>query len=136
MRLILDTNCYVSYLSRRDPAQHKSVSLLIEAVSRAEHEVLLTGHNMTELVFVLQSVYEMKSRMVHAILSALLANPGFEFEPGHHPEEILKIWPNQIKDYGDAVLAAAASVLGAKICTFNRAFARVLRKAELHSDLL
>ncbi len=136
MRLILDTNCYVSYLNRRDPAQHKSVSQLMDAASRAEHEVLMTGHNMTELVFVLQTVYAMNSKMVHEILSALLANPGFEFAPGHHPEEILKIWPNQVKDYGDAVLAAAASVLGAKICTFDQAFARVLRKADLHADLL
>ncbi len=136
MRLILDTNCYISYLNRRDRAQHKAVSVLIDSVSRAEHEVLMTGHNMTEMVFVLQNVYEMNSRVIHEILSALLANPGFEFSPAHHPEEILRIWPNQVKDYGDAVLAAAASVLGAKICTFDRAFARVLRKVDLHADLL
>jgi predicted nucleic acid-binding protein len=136
MRLILDTNCYVSYLNQRDKGQHKSVSLLMDAVSRAEHEVLMTGHNMTEMVFVLQNVYEMDAKMIHEILTALLANPGFEFAPGHHPEEILKIWPNQVKDYGDAVLAAAASALGAKICTFDQAFARVLRKVDLHADLI
>lgn len=116
--------------------QHRAVSALMEAVSRAEHEVLLIAHNMTEMVFVLQNVYEMNSLTVRKILSALLANPGFEFVAGHHPEKILKIWPNPMKDYGDAVLAAAASASGAQICTFDRAFARVLRKSNLYADLL
>ena len=111
------------------------VTGLIESISRAEYEVLFTGHNMTEIVFVLQSVYDVELRKVRGILRDLLDNPGFEFVPGYHAEELLTLWPSRIRDYGDAVFASAATVLGARVVTVDRAFARALDRLELNAGL-
>lgn len=135
MKLIIDTNCYLSFLNRRNEKQHMLVSNLVAAVSRAEHEVLVTGHNISEIVFVLQSVYHLKHASIKAMLAALFANPGFEFSHGYYPEEILKLWPGKIRDFGDAVLGSAASMLEAKVYTFDRIFARSLSKLHLLADL-
>ena len=135
VKLILDTNCYISYLNQRNREQHRLVSGILESVSRAEHDVLLTGHNMTEIAFVLKSIYEMEAKRIHQILSALLNNPGIEFSPGHYPLQLLELWPTKVKDYGHAVLASAAKTLGAEVFTFDQPFARSLKRLQLLADL-
>ena len=135
VKLILDSNCYISYLNRRDERQFEIMSKLMEAVSRTEHEVVLTGHNMTEIAYVLQSIYNMESRRVHEILAAFINNPGIEFSAGHFPARLLEFWPGQIKDYGDAVIASAASVLGTRVFTFDQGFSRALRRLDLEANM-
>lgn len=131
MKVILDTNCYISYISKRHAAQHKQMVEFWEEVSRLEYEVVLTGHNISELVFVLNSVYDVSVKEIKTIISDLMRNPGVVFESGHFPGTTLELWPDPIKDYGDAVLAAAASNLQAKVFTFDAAFVRGLNKLNL-----
>jgi predicted nucleic acid-binding protein len=136
MKLILDTNCYISYLNRRNEKQHHIISTLLDSITKSEHEVYFTGHNMTEIVSVLQSIYKAEPLKIHEILTDLLETPGFEFIPGHYAEEILKIWPNKVKDYGDAVIASSAYVLNAKVVTFDQAFSRSLEKLGLRANVI
>ncbi len=135
MKVILDTNCYISFINRRHVAQHKKMLDIMEAVSRLELEVLLTGHNVTEIVFVMESVYERPAQEIKGMLFDLLRNPGISFESAYFPDGLLRLWPEAIKDYGDAVLAAAASTLNAKVFTFDEAFAKALKKQGLLAEL-
>jgi len=135
MKVILDTNCYISFISKRHAGQHAKMVDLMDAVSRMELEVLLTGHNFTEIVFVMESVYKRPVREIKGMLVDLLRNPGIYFEAAHFPEALFRLWPEIIKDYGDAVLAAAAYMLDAKVFTFDEAFARALRKQGLLASI-
>jgi predicted nucleic acid-binding protein len=108
MKLILDTNCYISFLNKRNEQQHQKMVEFWEAVSRAEFEVIVISHNLTEISFVFQSIYNIDKSKIKTILSDLLQNPGVHYECGYFPELIFSIWQKQIKDYGDAVLAAAS----------------------------
>ncbi|PJZ68271.1 twitching motility protein PilT [Leptospira perolatii] len=132
MKLILDTNCYLSFLNQRNQEQHQKMVSFWERISRLEYEVILTSHNISEIVFVFKSIYSVEQKEIHQIIQDLMANPGVLFEPAYYPETILSLWPKHIKDYGDAVLAAASKTLEAKIATFDQGFIKSLKK--LHID--
>ncbi|EQA64743.1 hypothetical protein LEP1GSC062_2380 [Leptospira alexanderi serovar Manhao 3 str. L 60] len=105
--------------------------LLWEKVSRLEYEVILTSHNITEIVFVFKSIYAVEQSKLNQIVKDLLINPGVTYESAYYPELILQLWPKSIKDYGDAVLAAASQLLEAQIVTFNQDFSKSLKKLSL-----
>ena len=131
MRLILDTNCYISFLNQRNLEQYKKMNILWESVSRLEHEVILTSHNISEIVFVLKSIYIVTQEQINKLIKDLISNPGVVYEPAYYPEIVLRIWPKNIKDYGDAVLASACQFLNAQIVTFDKDFIREIRKLNI-----
>ncbi|WP_249262301.1 type II toxin-antitoxin system VapC family toxin [Leptospira alexanderi] len=131
VKLILDTNCYISFLNQRNLEQHTKMVLLWEKVSRLEYEVILTSHNITEIVFVFKSIYAVEQSKLNQIVKDLLINPGVTYESAYYPELILQLWPKSIKDYGDAVLAAASQLLEAQIVTFDQDFSKSLKKLSL-----
>ena len=55
---------------------------------------------------------------------------------GYFPETIFTFWPDSIRDYGDAVLAAAAKELTLPIYTFDKRFAKYLDKLNIEFTLL
>ncbi|PJZ48785.1 type II toxin-antitoxin system VapC family toxin [Leptospira saintgironsiae] len=131
MKLILDTNCYISFLNKRNQEQHEKMVSFWERISRLEYEIILTSHNISEIVFVFKSIYSVEQKEINQIIQDLIANPGVSFEPAYYPETILSLWPKHIKDYGDAVLAAASRTLEAKIVTFDQEFSKSLKKLNL-----
>ncbi len=133
MRLILDTNCYISFLNRRNREQHEKMVSFWEKVSRLEYEVILTSHNISEIVFVFKSIYSVEQNEINLIIKDLIANPGVKYEPAYYPESILMLWPKNIKDYGEAVLAAASQLLEAQIVTFDQDFSKALKKLNMPS---
>ncbi|MDF3822416.1 type II toxin-antitoxin system VapC family toxin [Leptospira sp. 96542] len=131
MKLILDTNCYISFLNKRNLDQHTKMVKFWEEVSRLEHEVVLTSHNISEIVFVFKSIYSVEQNEINQVVKDLISNPGVKFEAAYYPELILHFWPRNIKDYGDAVLAAASHFLEAKIVTFDQDFLKSLKKLNM-----
>ncbi|MCW7468784.1 type II toxin-antitoxin system VapC family toxin [Leptospira kanakyensis] len=135
MKLILDTNCYISFLNQRNLEQHTKMVQFWNEVSRLEHEVILTSHNISEIVFVFKSIYSIEQNKINQMIRDLIANPGVKYEAAYDPDLIFQFWPHNIKDYGDAVLAAACQNLDAKIVTFDQNFSKSLKKLnlEVHS---
>lgn len=128
MKIILDTNSYISFLNRRDDEQHTKMVEFFESVSKAEFEVIVISHNLTEISFVFQNIYNIDKPKIKTILSDLLQNPGVRYECGYFPELTLSLWQKQIKDYGDAVLAAASISLSASILSFDKTFLKELKR--------
>ncbi|TGK02786.1 type II toxin-antitoxin system VapC family toxin [Leptospira langatensis] len=136
MKLILDTNCFISFLNRRNQEQHEKMVSFWEKVSRLEYEVILTSHNVSEIVFVFKSIYSVEQKEINQLIQDLLANPGVSFEPAYYPDIILSLWPKSIKDYGDAVLAAASRILEVQIVTFDQEFSKSLKKLGMDPYLI
>ncbi|WP_235595712.1 hypothetical protein [Leptospira weilii] len=80
---------------------------------RLEYEIILTSHNITEIVFVFKNIYAVEQSKLNQIIKDLLINPGVTYEFAYCPELILQLWARNIKDYDDAVLAAANQLLEA-----------------------
>lgn len=70
------------------------------------------------------------------MLRDLLKNPGLKHQEGYFMSTILSLWPDKIKDYGDAVLAAAAFELKIPILTFDKPFSKQMSLINIPYKLL
>jgi hypothetical protein len=70
------------------------------------------------------------------MLSDLLKNPGIKHQHGYFISNVLSLWPNKIKDYGDTVLAAAAFELKIPVLTFDKPFSKQLSLINIPHKLL
>jgi predicted nucleic-acid-binding protein len=134
--LLIDANALISFITDRIPRQTTIVADLIESASNLEMHITIIGSVINDLVFVLDGVYKCESRFIANIVRDLLKHPGIRFEHGCYPKRILQLWPDQIREYGDAILAAAAVELALPVYTFDKRFYRDLRRSGIRSKLL
>ena len=135
-QFLLDTNCLLSYLTNRSPQQHSTVLPFIDRARRLEATLHVTPIAVTELVYVLGSVYGQSASTIGEIVTALLDSPGIEYVEAHPIDTILELWPAPFAHYADAALAAVAKTSSLTLLTFDRAFARALNKQDIQHQLL
>ncbi|MDN3510549.1 MAG: PIN domain-containing protein [Candidatus Jettenia sp.] len=123
---LIDTNCLISYTTTRSKIQSERISEYIENASNFQAEITIISNTITEFVYTLQSIYKVDSVFINHMLRDLFKNPGIKHQQGYFISTILSLWPDTIKDYGDAVLAAAASELKIPILTFDKPFSKQL----------
>jgi len=135
-RLLIDANGLISFITDRIPRQTGIMADLLSSAANLECSITVTASAINDLAFVLEGVYHCKPRFIAGAIGDLLKLPGIEFDCGYYPEQVLNLWPHEIKDYGDAVLAAAAVELGLQVCTFDKRFFRALQRSAIPSRLL
>jgi predicted nucleic acid-binding protein len=123
---LIDTNCLLSYFTDRSPEQHVAISSYVLRASQLELSLTVVPHVLSELVYVLERVYQQPAPRVADLIAKTLKTPGIEYLDLHPMHEILKVWPTDMVQYGDAVIAATARVTGLAVLTFDRGFARGL----------
>jgi predicted nucleic-acid-binding protein len=133
---LMDTNCLISYVTDRNPGQAEKIAEIIENASNLNYKIYIVSNVITEFVYTLQSVYGQDPKFISKMLSDLLTNPGIEYHESYNPGVILNLWPNKIKDYGDAVLASATIELDIPILTFDKDFSKQLASCKIMHKLL
>ncbi len=133
---IIDTNCLISYVTDRNPSQNIKISDIFERVSSLEQRLVVISNVITEFVYVLTSVYTVSKEKTSQLVYDLLDNPGVEYHHGYFPSKIFELWPNSIKEYGDAVITAATVSLHDPIITFDQTFSRELDTLGIEHTLL
>jgi predicted nucleic acid-binding protein len=127
MRVLLDTNVVLSFVSDRSRAQQEKAAQLLER--GVEGTVRLSLHQTVaaELVYVLLNVYRRPAAEVAALLSDLIGMPGLTPIDVMPWSSVLALWPRTLPDFSDAVLAAVAKEGRFNaVATFDRTFARRL----------
>jgi len=133
---LIDTNCLLSYFTDRSPAQHAVISRYVLRASRLELSLSVTPHVLSELVYVLCRVYQEPDTRVADLVTKTLDTPGINYLDTHPVRAVLALWPGEMAGYGDAVLAATARKTGLPVLTFDRAFARELKRLEITHEAL
>lgn len=133
---LIDTNCLISYTTTRNKIQSERIAWYIEDASNLKSEIIIISNVITEFVYTLQSIYKVDSIFINHMLRDLLKNPGIRHQHGYFMNIILSLWPNKIKDYGDAVLAAAAFELKIPALTFDKPFSKQLSLINIPHKLL
>ena len=133
---LIDTNCLISYTTTRNKVQSEKISVYIEDASNLKSEITIISNIVTEFVYTLQSIYKVDSKFIAQMLNDLFKNPGIKYHHGYFIGNILSFWPHKIKDYGDAVLAAAALELKIPALTFDKSFSRQLSNLNIPHRLL
>lgn len=134
MRIVLDTNALVSFLTDRSPQQQALVAELISATAEGKHQLLLPQVVLSEMVYVLQNLYNVSAGETAAILTDLLALAGAE--PVHEIawSEVLALWPAAIPTFADAlVVATSRKVRADAIATFDGKLRRRMKVLEVKS---
>ena len=132
IKVIVDTNVLLSFLTDRDERQQGLAAEMLESAARGEHELILHQLVLTEMIYVLQNLYDLDSSSVAIILRDLLAMPGVQTLEELDWGLVLELWPQQIRDFADAGLAAVLRSRGYdSLATFDLGFSRAIRKQGL-----
>ena len=102
----VDTNIFLRYLTDDDPEQAPKARRLLNRAERGEVELVTTALTIAEIVWVLESVYELDRALIRAKVIAILGLPGLTVE---HHEAILQaiVWYEEKNvDFADAYSAA------------------------------
>jgi predicted nucleic acid-binding protein len=127
--IVIDTNVVISFLTDRDLRQQEIAARLFEDAASARLEVVLHQAVITEVVYVLQNLYNQAPPTVAATIRDLMDMHGIAIADEMPWSRLFEIWPGRIETYADAALAAVAASGGHEyLATFDRGFRRQLNR--------
>jgi len=118
----LDTNVLIRHLTGDPPAQARRATAFLE---RAD-ELLVADLIVAEVVYVLESFYEVERERVAELARAIIAFPAVIVVDEPLLLRALEVYEVERIDFADAYLVASAEASGVEtIASFDRAFDRV-----------
>jgi len=122
LRAFLDTNVIVRHLTGDPPRQARRATAFL----RAAEELLLPDLVVAEIVYVLESVYEVPKAQVAQLLRAVVAFPAMVVVDEPLLLRALEIYEVHRIDFGEAYLVAGAEASGVgAVASFDRSIDRV-----------
>lgn len=79
-RMLADTNLFLRYLTNDVPEQADAVEMLLERAAGGEVTLAVTSLTIAEIVWTLESYYELSRQAVHEKILAILNTPGVEVQ--------------------------------------------------------
>jgi predicted nucleic-acid-binding protein len=107
------------------------MAAVFERAAKLEEEILVISNVISEFVYVQLSVYAQEESLIAGMVSDLLKHPGVQYHHGFFLDSILELWPESFREFGDAVIAAAAKLLELPVYTFDRVFRRQLERVSI-----
>ena len=122
LRAFVDTNVLIRHLTGEPPEQAARAS----AALRSGETLVLVDLIVAEVVFVLESVYEVERARVAALVQAIVTFPTISVADVPLLLRTLELYEQQRIHFADAYLAASAEYSGVRrVMSFDRGLARV-----------
>lgn len=122
MSAFLDTNVLIRHLTGDPPAQARRAAAFLEGAD----ELLLPDLIVAEVVYVLESFYELKPKRVAELVRAVIAFPAIVVVDEPMLLRALEIYEVDRIDFAEAYLVASAEASGVEsIASFDRSIDRV-----------
>jgi predicted nucleic-acid-binding protein len=122
LRAFVDTNILVRHLTGDPPGQAESASSFLASA----RELLIPDLVIAELVYVLESFYEVERERVAELVRAILAFPAVLVVDGGLLLRALEVYEVHRIDFAEAYLVASAEVSGVGVvASFDRSIDRV-----------
>ncbi len=102
----VDTNLFVRYLTNDDPQKADRVERLLAEAGAGKVALVTAEIVMAELVWVLESCYELAPAEIAPLIRGILATPGLEVINGPLVERALLYYEEQNVDFIDGYIAA------------------------------
>ena len=122
MSAFLDTNVLIRHLTGDPPDQAQRATRFLAAAD----ELLLPDLIVAEVVYVLESFYEVERAEVERLVRAILAFPAIRTLDAPLLRRAIEIYERPALDFAEAYLVASAEATGARrVASFDRAIDRV-----------
>lgn len=133
-RAVIDTNILVRYLTNDDPSKAKAVDSLLNKALKGELKILIPSIVIAELVWVLESFYEMKPNEIAELVEAVLNTPGVEVTDKSIITFALKLYRAKNMDFIDAwIIEFAKNSNVNTIYTFDKRHFKAIEEIEAKS---
>jgi predicted nucleic-acid-binding protein len=117
----VDTNLFVRYLTDDDAEKADRVEALLGEASEGKVRLVTADLVLVELIWVLESSYDMKPREITPMIRAILATPGLEVINGALMAKALDHYESQNIDIVDGYIAALTEKMNiTDIYSFDR----------------
>ncbi len=132
IKLIVDTNALISFVTDRNPAQQDKITEVMDGAAQLKLGVLCPQNVLTEFIYVMDTVYSTPKANIRDIIQDFVKLPGVEIVHEISLKTLFKFWPAKVPDYGDAIIAAVCKdTRGSSVATFDRKFRAKLKKLNL-----
>ena len=102
----IDTNLFIRYFTNDDPQKADRVQSLLDKAASGKIRLITAEIILAEIVWVLESCYELERPRIVDILKAILATPGLEVINGKIVEKALVHYQQHNMDFIDAYVVA------------------------------
>ncbi|BBO81232.1 hypothetical protein DSCO28_17980 [Desulfosarcina ovata subsp. sediminis] len=102
----IDTNLFIRYLTNDDPGKADRVERLLKQAANGEIELVTAEMVLAEVVWVLESYYQLEKRRITELLKAILSTPGLKVLNGKIVENALNYYSLKNIDFVDAYIVA------------------------------
>ena len=120
-RCFVDTNLFVRYLTADDPAKADRVDALLNKAASGTVKLITADLVLAELIWVLESAYDLKAKDIAPMIRAILATPGLEVINGSIVARALDHYEEKNIDFIDGYIVAVMEKLNINdIYSFDR----------------
>jgi len=117
----VDTNLFIRYLTNDDPVKADRVEKLLDQAAGGSVKLVTTELVIAEIVWVLESFYEMTNVAIAPLVRGILATPGLEVINGALVGRALELYEGQGIDFIDGYIAAVMEKHGIdELYSFDR----------------
>lgn len=125
-RFYADTNIFIRYLTNDPPDQAARARKIFEQVSAGAFELFICDLVAAEIIYVLESVYELKKSEISEKLLAIAELDNVVMENRAIILEALELYKEKNLDFTDAYTASHIKKSAhTKICTFDDDFKKL-----------
>jgi predicted nucleic-acid-binding protein len=111
-RCFVDTNLFIRYLTNDDQQKADRVEKLLDLAAVGTVQLVTTEMVMAEVVWVLESSYNLTAGAVAPLIRGILATPGLEVLNGSLVARALEYYDGQNIDFIDGYIAAVMEKQG------------------------
>jgi predicted nucleic-acid-binding protein len=135
-KYLIDTNCLISHLTNRDETQRALISPYFDSAAQSQCNLIVLDIVIIEFVYVLSRVYRTDPETVHEIVHIILYTPGLTTDHNTDLDTAMRLWPDKIKDFGDALIASNAFRSHIPVLTLDRSFMKELADCDIESEII
>jgi predicted nucleic-acid-binding protein len=131
-KIVIDTNLLVRYLINGDQKKAAAVDNLLDKAINGEVKIIVPSVVIAELVWVLESYYQMKADAILELVEAIVNTSGLDVTDKSTVVSALRLYKNRNIDFIDAWIIEFAKERGIKtIYTFDKKHFRDIEGIEV-----
>ena len=131
-KVVIDTNLLVRYLINDDQKKADAVDNLLDKAIKGEVRIIIPSVVIAELVWVLESFYQLKADVILELVEAIVNTSGLDVTDKSTVISALRLYKNRNVDFIDAWIIEFAKERGIKtIYTFDKKHFRNIEGIEI-----